>query len=791
MEPAQQLGRFGTLLTKLAEFPDRDLIYQIWQAAKLGLETGQIALATEFTGAMMDLLDDDALAPGRRVPLLYALDAIVKNVGGAYQLLFSQRLEAVFRKSFGVVNDKDKLRMHHVLRTWNDKKFFVEHLDELNAVVAPWHIALTAAQQKPAYNPTASAIPAALQVRRTVAPAKPVALAPAVVRHPPRPREQPQQPPTNSYAEFQAQRRRQRQLMMQKGPSEPQPPQPPNPVQQRVVNGVKPLAVKPLAVTLPGQEPPPGAQPSKKKILKKPKVAPVNTKRGRFQRKQVQLPEDKEEPGVVALAREQLYDLQVQMNEPNPMSLEEVAQRKPGLFEQIIHDSRHKLATKRQQHRLLEEWPPAVEPGPPAGGDATACAHHALRVANALDYRAAAFSRGAAPENVKKSFVDQAERLAGHLRTLCRMRERILQTAEHTARGVAEEVRTTLASQAEKRQRRDDLRRRRRLRGGGEDEEKEELQMDAEAEEAEFDELGAAQLAALKAARMVPPRVAFLSAEFLAAYEGDLQRIVIEAPVDTRAIDALSGAMPFYSQQDGLRFGTRHELQQHTKKLAGKKQHPKKAPTIPKAESRSWGPTQFQWTNQHLFDLQVECTDLREKLAAAKSKRDSQRHKTDDSQPLDDRVPAPIDASEVRCRISGEPFNIAWDDDGNGFLDGAVYVPVEGQEPTIVHINCRDATCGKGGTLTPDQLLPTTDVGGISSSEDLASEGIHEHENGGTTTTEQQQQSSLGDGVTTDGDQPPAAAAESDMVDLTEDDAVAEDVVMADGDDDEALNDLL
>jgi len=150
MEPAQQVARLGKLIERLGNFPDRDVIHQVTETAKVGLKTGGMELAERMTACVMDVLDDagsDASPPAgaeptaaeRRVPLFYAMDSVVKNVGDVYGPLFGLRVKAAFEKAFAACHDKDKTRLHHVLRTWNEKKIFVESLDDLNALVAPWH----------------------------------------------------------------------------------------------------------------------------------------------------------------------------------------------------------------------------------------------------------------------------------------------------------------------------------------------------------------------------------------------------------------------------------------------------------------------------------------------------------------------------------------------------------------------------------------------------------------------------------------------------------------------------
>ena len=142
MDPDQQVARLEKLIVRLGGFPDRDLIHQITECGRLGLRTGGQALAERMCAAIMDVLDDGengATAAERRVPLFYALDSVVKNVGDVFQPLLSVRVRAAFGRAFAACAEKDKTRLHHVLRTWNEKSIFIEVLDDLNALVAPWH----------------------------------------------------------------------------------------------------------------------------------------------------------------------------------------------------------------------------------------------------------------------------------------------------------------------------------------------------------------------------------------------------------------------------------------------------------------------------------------------------------------------------------------------------------------------------------------------------------------------------------------------------------------------------
>ena len=66
MEPAQQVARLGKLIERLGNFPDRDVIHQVTETAKVGLKTGGMELAERMTACVMDVLDDagsDAAPP--------------------------------------------------------------------------------------------------------------------------------------------------------------------------------------------------------------------------------------------------------------------------------------------------------------------------------------------------------------------------------------------------------------------------------------------------------------------------------------------------------------------------------------------------------------------------------------------------------------------------------------------------------------------------------------------------------------------------------------------------------
>uniref|UniRef100_A0A182PRR4 Pre-mRNA cleavage complex 2 protein Pcf11 n=1 Tax=Anopheles epiroticus TaxID=199890 RepID=A0A182PRR4_9DIPT len=60
------------------------------------------------------------VAPDVKLPILYLVDSIVKNVGKQYQMLFSQVIVNMFCGVFQTVNEKIREKMFSLRQTWND-----------------------------------------------------------------------------------------------------------------------------------------------------------------------------------------------------------------------------------------------------------------------------------------------------------------------------------------------------------------------------------------------------------------------------------------------------------------------------------------------------------------------------------------------------------------------------------------------------------------------------------------------------------------------------------------------
>ncbi|VEN50304.1 unnamed protein product [Callosobruchus maculatus] len=55
-----------------------------------------------------------------KLPILYLVDCIVKNVGGTYTQLFSQNIVSTFCNVFKAVDEKTRAEMFKLRQTWND-----------------------------------------------------------------------------------------------------------------------------------------------------------------------------------------------------------------------------------------------------------------------------------------------------------------------------------------------------------------------------------------------------------------------------------------------------------------------------------------------------------------------------------------------------------------------------------------------------------------------------------------------------------------------------------------------
>ncbi|KAI9155389.1 DNA replication ATPase [Paramyrothecium foliicola] len=77
---------------------------------------------TEHALAIAEVLQQHILKapPNKKLPALYVLDSIVKNVGTPYTLYFGRNLFKTFMESYAVVDNNIRKKMEEMLRTWKD-----------------------------------------------------------------------------------------------------------------------------------------------------------------------------------------------------------------------------------------------------------------------------------------------------------------------------------------------------------------------------------------------------------------------------------------------------------------------------------------------------------------------------------------------------------------------------------------------------------------------------------------------------------------------------------------------
>ncbi|KAL6875870.1 hypothetical protein HDV57DRAFT_161019 [Trichoderma longibrachiatum] len=77
---------------------------------------------TEHALAIAEVLQQHILKapPNKKLPALYVMDSIVKNVGTPYTLYFGRNLFKIFMESYAVVDHGIRRKMEEMLKTWKD-----------------------------------------------------------------------------------------------------------------------------------------------------------------------------------------------------------------------------------------------------------------------------------------------------------------------------------------------------------------------------------------------------------------------------------------------------------------------------------------------------------------------------------------------------------------------------------------------------------------------------------------------------------------------------------------------
>ncbi|KAI1506546.1 hypothetical protein F5X99DRAFT_7341 [Biscogniauxia marginata] len=90
--------------------------YEIQNLTLIARENTEHALA--ISGALQEHIK--RVAPHKKLPSLYVLDSIVKNVGTPYTLFFGRKLYQTFMDAYAMVDNPTRRKMDEMLKTWKE-----------------------------------------------------------------------------------------------------------------------------------------------------------------------------------------------------------------------------------------------------------------------------------------------------------------------------------------------------------------------------------------------------------------------------------------------------------------------------------------------------------------------------------------------------------------------------------------------------------------------------------------------------------------------------------------------
>ncbi|CAK4084768.1 unnamed protein product [Aphanomyces euteiches] len=106
----ETLKKYDGMINELGAYPAKHIINSLTMIAE------DLTIAKHLAPFLVKKLN--LVGPAYKLPILYLMDSIIKNVGGPYAHFFSQTLAPVFVAAVQVVNPTDLNRFNHVLKTW-------------------------------------------------------------------------------------------------------------------------------------------------------------------------------------------------------------------------------------------------------------------------------------------------------------------------------------------------------------------------------------------------------------------------------------------------------------------------------------------------------------------------------------------------------------------------------------------------------------------------------------------------------------------------------------------------
>ncbi len=117
------LSTFRNIFERLNEHPDKFIITDLTKFAEDHIDIAY-NVATVVVGR---LISPTTPAP-YKLPILYLIDSIMKNVGGPFAAFFSKQLAEVYTVAFSGLHEKDKGRLVFLLDTWRDRNLLPHDL---------------------------------------------------------------------------------------------------------------------------------------------------------------------------------------------------------------------------------------------------------------------------------------------------------------------------------------------------------------------------------------------------------------------------------------------------------------------------------------------------------------------------------------------------------------------------------------------------------------------------------------------------------------------------------------
>lgn len=116
---------FENRLNALREWPEKKLIYELTSFAE-----HHINAYSQICDVILLRLRDSAISISYKLPLIYLIDSILRNIAGPYVEVMNNEIVAIMNIIFMQFDEKDKLRFDYVVSTWETRRIFTNDVLE-------------------------------------------------------------------------------------------------------------------------------------------------------------------------------------------------------------------------------------------------------------------------------------------------------------------------------------------------------------------------------------------------------------------------------------------------------------------------------------------------------------------------------------------------------------------------------------------------------------------------------------------------------------------------------------